>query len=155
MVELARLRARDELGPVHRDTTQRGRRVEGAALLEAQRTAVALGDLAGRVGNGAVAVALLDQFEVACEGGVSRPMVLRRGANADVLGLRTMVLGGDQFRIQRSPEFQTLSVPEAPPDTICFPSGENCTELMPYGSAALFSALRSSVAARDRQKRQQ
>ena len=128
MVELARLRARDELGPVHRDTTQRGRRVEGAALLEAQRTAVALGDLAGRVGNGAVAVALLDQFEVACEGGVSRPMVLRRGANADVLGLRTMVLGGDQFRIQRSPEFQTLRVWSADQETIVFPYGEKATE---------------------------
>ena len=90
MVELARLRARDELGPVHRDTTQRGRRVEGAALLEAQRTAVALGDLAGRVGNGAVAVALLDQFEVACEGGVSRPM-----ANAD--GSELWFLGETSF----------------------------------------------------------
>ena len=139
MVELARLRARDELGPVHRDTTQRGRRVEGAALLEAQRTAVALGDLAGRVGNGAVAVALLDQFEVACEGGVLRPMVLRRGANADVLGLRTMVLGGDQFRIQRSPEFQTLRVLSSEPETIVFPSGEKATERISLLWAFVFS----------------
>ena len=76
MVELARLRARDELGPVHRDTTQRGRRVEGAALLEAQRTAVALGDLAGRVGNGAFAAALLDQVESACEGAFLRTLAM-------------------------------------------------------------------------------
>ena len=83
VVELARLRARDELGPVHRDAHQRGRRVEGATLLEAQHTAVALGDLAGRVGNGAVAAALLDQVEGACEGGVCvwRPCVRRSGGS--------------------------------------------------------------------------
>ena len=53
---------------MHGYAHQRGWRVEGAALLEAQRFAVALGDLAGRVGNGAFASALLDQVESACEG---------------------------------------------------------------------------------------
>ena len=47
-----------------------------------------------------------------------------------------------------------MIVPEAPPDTILVPSGENCTELMLYGSAPLFSVLRSSVAARQASKRQ-
>ena len=50
---------------------------------------------------------------------------------------------------KNAPESQTLIVPEAPPDTICFPSGENCTELMRYGSALLSSVLRSSVAVRE------
>ena len=72
MVELARLRARDEPGPVHRDALQRGRRVESATLLEAQHTAVALGDLARRVDGGAVAAALLDQVEGACKEDASR-----------------------------------------------------------------------------------
>jgi hypothetical protein len=46
---------------------------------------------------------------------------------------------------------QTLIVPEAPPDTTLVPSGENCTDMIAKGSASLFSALRSSVAVRDRQ----
>ena len=71
MVELARHRACDEFGPVHGDAYQPGRRVEGAALLDAQRAAIALDDLARRVdGSAAVAMALLDQVESACEGRV-------------------------------------------------------------------------------------
>ena len=72
MVELARLRARDEPGPVHRDALQRRRRVEGAALLEAQCAAVALGDLARSVDDSAPARALLDQVEGACKEDASR-----------------------------------------------------------------------------------
>ena len=40
VVQLARLRPRHEPRPVHRDALQRRGRVEGAALLEAQRAAV-------------------------------------------------------------------------------------------------------------------
>ena len=66
MVQLARLRARDEPGPVHRDALQWAGRVEdAAALLEAQGRAVALRDRARprRVERAAVAFALLDELQ--------------------------------------------------------------------------------------------
>ena len=63
VVELARLRARNELGPMHRDTHQRGRSVEGATFFEAQCAAVTLGDLTRRVDGNTIARALLDEVE--------------------------------------------------------------------------------------------
>ena len=80
VVELSRLRARHQLGPVHGDALQRARRVEGAALLEAQRRAVALGDLAGLVERGGVALALLQQREGACREEGARRGAFGRGA---------------------------------------------------------------------------
>ena len=56
--------------------------------------------------------------------------------------------GVRRFRIQRSPEFQTLLVWSAEPDTIFFPSGEKPTEKMLELWALLFSVTSSSVAAR-------
>jgi hypothetical protein len=64
------------------------------------------------------------------------------------------VLGQEgRFGAEIAPESQTLII-EPPPDTIFAPSGENCTDMMAVGSALLFSALRSSVAAREGKKRQ-
>ena len=48
VVELARLRAGDDAGPVRRNARKRARRVEGAPFLEAERRAVALGNLSLR-----------------------------------------------------------------------------------------------------------
>ena len=71
MVQLAGLCARDEPGPVHRDTHQWAGRVEGAAaLLEAQGRAVALRDSTRprRVERAAVALALLKELQTICVG---------------------------------------------------------------------------------------
>ena len=54
------------------------------------------------------------------------------------------------FRIQRSPEFQTLRVWSQLPDTMVFPSGEKATEAITLLWALLFSATSSSVAAKGR-----
>ena len=55
--------------------------------------------------------------------------------------------GVRRFRIQRSPEFQTLRVWSQLPDTIVFPSGENAKELITLLWAFVFSHTSSSVAA--------
>ena len=71
VVQLARLRARDEPGPVHRDAQQWAGRVEdAAALLEAQGRAVALRDRTRprRVERAAVALALLKELQTICAG---------------------------------------------------------------------------------------
>ena len=52
----------------------------------------------------------------------------------------------EQFRIQRSPEFQTLRVLSLEPETIVFPSGEKATELIARLYAFVFSLESSSVA---------
>ena len=54
-----------------------------------------------------------------------------------------------------SPASQTLIVPELPPDTILEPSEENCTDLMPYGSAFSWDVLSSRVAVEGAQKGRQ
>ena len=89
MVQRARLRARDEPGPVHRDALQRAGRVEDAtALLEAQGRAVALRDRARprRVERAAVALALLDELQSVWMGG-------GRGARAFLPATRTSPKG--------------------------------------------------------------
>ena len=54
-----------------------------------------------------------------------------------------------RFGASSAPESQTLIVWSADPDTILVPSGENATELMIWLWALLFSALSSSVAAKE------
>ena len=56
----------------------------------------------------------------------------------------------ERFRIQRSPEFQTLRVLSSEPETIVFPSGEKATERIQLLWALLFSVTSSSVAAMGR-----
>ena len=50
---------------------------------------------------------------------------------------------------QNAPASHTLIVLSSDPDTIIVPSGENATELMSRLWALVFSALSSSVAARE------
>ncbi len=71
VIELARLRARHEPRPVHGDAQKRAWSVEGAALLEAQRRAVALGELVVLVER---TVALLQQRKRACGACVKEDM---------------------------------------------------------------------------------
>ena len=67
-----------------------------------------------------------------------------------VLSSRDAVASGEvvRFRLGEGsgglgvPASQTLSVPDAPPETIVFPSGSNCTDKIASGSA--FSTLESS-----------
>ena len=54
-----------------------------------------------------------------------------------------------RFGAQNTPPSQTLIVWSSDPDTILVPSGENATELMVLLWALLFSALSSSVAAKE------
>ena len=77
VIELARLRARHESRPVQGDAQKRARSVEGAALLEAQRRAVALGELVVLVES---TVALLQQRKRACEASVKVRKSMSRGS---------------------------------------------------------------------------
>ena len=67
VVQLARLCARHQLGPVDSDAQQRAGRVESATLLQAQRRAVALSDLARLVQRSTVALALLHELQSVCQ----------------------------------------------------------------------------------------
>ena len=97
VVQRARLRARDEPGPVHRDALQWAGRVEdAAALLEAQGRAVALRDRARprRVERAAVALALLDELQSVWVGA-------GRGARAFFAGNTHESKGGDGMGVVR------------------------------------------------------
>ena len=63
VVQLPRLRARHHLRPAHRDAHQRGRRVEGAAGLEAQSAAVRVRLLSALADSGGVSWTFLDHLE--------------------------------------------------------------------------------------------
>ena len=60
----------------------------------------------------------------------------------------------ERFRIQRSPEFQTLRVLSLEPETIVFPSGEKATELIARLCAFVVSLESSSVAVQYAEGRQ-
>ena len=63
MVELARLRAGGDLGPVHSHALERAWRVKSTTGLEAQRRPIALGDLTRWVEHSAVTLSLLEHRE--------------------------------------------------------------------------------------------
>ena len=127
VVELAALGTGHQPRPRHRDALQRAGRVEGAAALpEPQRRAVALGDRAARrrrVERRAVAPALLDELQAACEGrwrSVGRAS-WARGGRPRLWGLRFIGVVSAS-----TPASQTL-MPELNPETILPPSLSNAT----------------------------
>ena len=73
------------------------------------------------------------ELERGCEGRQKRSVLAEEG----------------RFGAQNAPASQTLIVLSSDPDTILVPSGENATERIQSLWALIFSALSSSVAARE------
>ena len=112
MVQLARLRARDEPGPVHRTAMQWAGRVEdAAALLEAQGRAVELRDRTRprRIELATVALALLDELQSVCGWGKRGTCILT--GTARVKGGYGMVwCGWRAYKPTCTPDFDRLVV---------------------------------------------